>query len=197
MNPATMQPEIAPWRQHLSRHIERGASSTADWLMRHWLGILNWALGLIVLVAILTPVLAYLGIEPLAGQLFRSYHAICEQIPAHSFFLFGHQLAMCARNISLYGGMWLGTMIFRFAGRHVRPLKWHWLVLLLLPMALDGGTQLFGWRESNDLLRVVTGLLFGLGVCWFMLPFVQEAIEESSVVLPAQGRSQASTTARS
>jgi len=38
---------------------------------------------------------------------------------------------------------------------------------LILPMAWDGTTQLFGWRESTWALRVITGTLFGGGTVWF------------------------------
>ena len=174
---------IAPWRRSLSNAVETGARKSADWLIVHWLGLLNWVLGSVLLLAIVTPILSYLGFTQLAGQIFRSYHAICEQVPSHSFFIFGHQMALCARNFSLYFAIWAGTMAFRFLRNRIRPLHWSLVILLLLPMALDGGTQLFGWRESNPPLRIITGLLFGLGICWFTLPFVQEAANESAPVL--------------
>ena len=179
---------IAPWRQSFSYRVERGAIRATDWLLAHWLDLLNWGLGLIVAGALLTPVLAYLGIEPLAGQIFRAYHSICEQIPAHSFYIFGHQMAMCARNFTLYASLWVGTLIFRVVRQRLRPLPWPILVLFLLPMALDGGTQMVGLRESNAALRIITGLLFGMGICWFALPFVQDAVNESQspVAMPPQ-----------
>ena len=37
-------------------------------------------------------------------------------------------------------------------------------VLLLVPAFIDGLTQLLGYRESNNILRLVTGLLGGLGL---------------------------------
>jgi uncharacterized membrane protein len=37
-------------------------------------------------------------------------------------------------------------------------------MILLLPGGIDGITQMFGSRESNNLLRVITGLLLGIGV---------------------------------
>ena len=40
----------------------------------------------------------------------------------------------------------------------------------VLRLALDGFTQLFGWRESSWELRVATGLLFGLASAWLVLP---------------------------
>jgi hypothetical protein len=42
-------------------------------------------------------------------------------------------------------------------------------------MALDGFTQLFGWRESTWELRVSTGLLFGLASGWLVLPHLDSA----------------------
>jgi uncharacterized membrane protein len=53
----------------------------------------------------------------------------------------------------------------------------------LLPMAWDGITQMFGWRESTWVLRIVTGTLFGLGNIWFVLPLIQKSLVET---LPAQ-----------
>jgi uncharacterized membrane protein len=57
----------------------------------------------------------------------------------------------------------------------VRALDWRFWVLAMLPMALDGGTQLFGWRESNLGLRLLTGLIFGLATAWFLLPQIEQA----------------------
>lgn len=36
--------------------------------------------------------------------------------------------------------------------------------LLLIPGGIDGGTQLMGDRESTNTLRVLTGILLGLGL---------------------------------
>lgn len=36
--------------------------------------------------------------------------------------------------------------------------------LLILPGGIDGVTQLVGDRESTNLLRILTGLLLGIGV---------------------------------
>lgn len=175
---------VAPWRRRLSQRVEHAATGLSSWLLDHWLGIVNVALGFLLANAFLTPILAYWGIEPLASTMFRSYHAICDQIPSHSFFILGHQIALCSRNLALYGSIWLGSVFFRFARDKVRPLNWRWLLCFLLPMALDGGTQLFGWRESNVYLRLITGMLFGFGICWFALPFVQDAINESKTATP-------------
>ncbi|MDQ0245822.1 putative membrane protein [Bacillus fengqiuensis] len=42
-------------------------------------------------------------------------------------------------------------------------------VLLNIPMLIDGYTQLKGWRESSNLLRMVTGLMSGIGQAMFIV----------------------------
>jgi len=37
-------------------------------------------------------------------------------------------------------------------------------ILMLLPTFLDGFTQLLGSRESNNILRLFTGLIGGVGL---------------------------------
>ena len=57
---------------------------------------------------------------------------------------------------------------------------------MILPMALDGTTQMFGLRESTWELRFITGTLFGVGSAWFVLTFMQKTIEETTPP-PQQG----------
>ena len=52
------------------------------------------------------------------------------------------------------------------------------MFLLWLPMAIDGFTQLFGLRESNWELRVVTGGLFALSLVWVAFPYLERAFAE-------------------
>jgi uncharacterized membrane protein len=48
-------------------------------------------------------------------------------------------------------------------------------------MAIDGLTQLVGWRESDLLLRTLTGFLFGLGGAWFIYPRIEEVAQDLAV----------------
>jgi len=62
----------------------------------------------------------------------------------------------------------LMILSFPFRGELLSPiLSTMFGAALLLPGGIDGTTQMFGNRESNNLLRVVTGLLLGVGVVLF------------------------------
>lgn len=148
-------------------------------LLHYWTHALTLMFGLIVLTALLIPVLSYLGLDVLAKSLFFALHAICAQIPSHSFYLFGHQLGLCERNLAIYGSLFLGSLAFVVTKKRLPDIPWWLWLLLILPMALDGTTQMFGWRESTWALRVITGTLFGGATIWFVLPLVHRLLSEA------------------
>jgi len=45
-------------------------------------------------------------------------------------------------------------------------------------MAIDGGTQLVGLRQSTWWLRLVTGTLFGVGSVWVLYPQIEAAMRD-------------------
>lgn len=50
-------------------------------------------------------------------------------------------------------------------------------VIMAIPLILDGFTQLWKWRESNNALRFVTGLLFGIGQAMLISSVVWHIVE--------------------
>src|SRR6266700_4528239 len=175
----------APTRkQTLARFIQRYGLHLGSFLLHYCAHTLTLVLGLIVFIALLIPFLSYLGLDVIAKPLFFALHAICAQIPSHSFFILGHQLGLCARNLAIYSSMFLGGLVFVLSKKRLPGIPcWAW-VLLMLPMAWDGTTQLFGWRESTWALRVITGTLFGGGTIWFALPLIQKCLLETPPAHP-------------
>jgi uncharacterized membrane protein len=117
----------------------------------------------------------------------------------------GWKVAWSDRMISLYTSVWLFAVTWVPFRRKSRPLPWWGLALLLLPIAVDGGTHMIsdfagigqGFRDTNvwlalltnnnfsrtfyagdalgsfnSLMRLVTGLLAGLGIGWLVFPYV-------------------------
>lgn len=158
-----------------------------DFLTEQWATIVTIFLGIIVAIALSIPFLSYLGLDSIARPLFYTLHYVCAQIPSHSFYLFGHQLGLCARNLSIYGSMFLMSLIFSMSKKRLPGIPWWLWILMILPMAWDGTTQMFGLRESTWVLRVITGTLFGVGSIWFALPLMQKTLLETMLPpLPQQ-----------
>ena len=97
----------------------------------------------------------------------------------------GYKVALCERDVAIYGGILLFGVVFSLTGRKIKPLPWYlWLIVGILPIAVDGFSQLlsqpplgfFPYRESTPLLRSITGFLFGLTTAWFGFPIVEESM---------------------
>lgn len=95
--------------------------------------------------------------------------------------LTGYKAAICQRDTAIYGAVFLSGLFYRYWNLKGTPLNWRIYALFILPMAIDGGTQLLGMRESNWWLRSLTGILFGIGSVWFAYPHIQAAMEEVEV----------------
>jgi uncharacterized membrane protein len=84
--------------------------------------------------------------------------AFCHRRKDRSFRISRYTFPLCARCTGLWLGFVMG-LLFRVGGLHM-PLIFS--VALLLPLMVDGLTQLVGYRESNNQLRLLTGVLFGI-----------------------------------
>jgi uncharacterized membrane protein len=104
----------------------------------------------------------------------------------------GYKLALCQRDIAIYGAILGFGILFGLTKKRIPPLPLiAWVVLGILPMGLDGVSQLisqFGWeflpaRESTPLLRTITGTLFGFSTAWFSYPVIESAMADTRKLL--------------
>ncbi len=104
----------------------------------------------------------------------------------------GYKMALCERDIAIYGSILLFGILFAMTGRRIKPLHWLlWIVIGLGPVGLDGFSQLFSqmewswlvnilpYRESTPFLRVLTGALFGFMTAWFAYPYMEESMTDT------------------
>ena len=168
-------------RQGFSGYVNKFSFQIGKFLLNYWAHSITFVLGIIVLAALSVPFLSYFGLDAISKSIFFALHYLCAQVPSHSFYIFGHQLGLCARNLSIYSSMFVGCLVFLFSKKRMPGIPWWLWILMLLPMAIDGTTQLVGWRESTWELRAITGTLFGLGNIWFVLPYIQKMIIQEIV----------------
>jgi uncharacterized membrane protein len=115
----------------------------------------------------------------------------------------GYKVALCQRDVAIYGAILLFGLIFGLTGRRLKSLPiWLWLLLGIVPIALDGVSQLLGqivaqpglsfleplslilpFRESTPFLRTLTGFLFGFMTAWFGYPLVEETMLDTRTLL--------------
>jgi len=95
----------------------------------------------------------------------------------------GYKLPVCARDVAIYLAMLLGALMLPLVRKiesDLWPNKWL-LVAACVPIAIDGFTQLFGWRESSNFLREITGAIVGFALPFYIVPMLNslwEIVEE-------------------
>lgn len=94
----------------------------------------------------------------------------------------GYQIAICQRDLATFGALLAASLVWAWvARRRAGPppvLPGAWYLAALVPIGLDGLTQLVGWRTSTPLLRTATGAVFGAATAMFVLPLVAAAMSE-------------------
>lgn len=180
--------------------FERRMNSTMAWCLRHWLLFAN---GLVLLyggLPWLSPLAHLAGQHWLGNLLFAIYTRLCHQKPEQSLFLSGYQVAFCERETVMYTALLVGGLLFVFLRKQIKPLPIRIGLLLLLPMLLDGGSQLIDDLVRNPILRgtddtigsfnfwtrVVTGLLFAIAVVWTVYPRLERDLPTVQVGAAAE-----------
>jgi uncharacterized membrane protein len=92
--------------------------------------------------------------------------------------LLGYKVGICQRDVAIYGSIFVGGLIFALVRTRVKPLPLKLFLILLIPLAVDGLTQMFGLRVSNWWLRSITGAIFGFAAVFLAYPYVQAAMDE-------------------
>ena len=82
----------------------------------------------------------------------------CHQMPERSFFVHGYQCPLCARCTGLMIGYIMAIVTW-----HLVDIPPFCSAVICIPLVVDGATQYVHWRESNQILRLITGILCGVG----------------------------------
>lgn len=104
----------------------------------------------------------------------------------------GYKVALCQRDIALYGSILLFGLLYGATRRRIPPLPWYlWVLFGILPVALDGLSQLLSqppfnflpYRESTPFFRLLTGALFGFTTAWFGFPVIEESMRDTQEMM--------------
>lgn len=124
----------------------------------------------------------------------------------------GYKMALCERDIAIYGFVLIFGLLYallrdRF---NIRPLPiLVFIIIGMVPIALDGFSQLFGYyatpidgsaaqgiqasignifalRESPPYLRFATGALFGFMLGWLVYPHIDKGMKATEMEMEAK-----------
>jgi uncharacterized membrane protein len=128
---------------------------------------------LILMSLIIGAPLALSAGHPFWGlTIYRSFSYVCHQIPERSFFIAGHQFAVCARCTGLYAGFAAATIVYPLVRslRQTEAPARQWLFLAAAPLAIDFAVGYLGIWENTHSTRFASGALLGAVAVFYVLP---------------------------
>lgn len=223
-----------------------GLSRANRFFARHWLGMISFGLGVLVILPIAAPILMHLGWYQAGFSIYHLYSYLCHQLPERSYYLFGTmfmhplseiqaawkntsdasilrmfdgnptmgwKIAWSDRMVAMYTSAWLFGIAWWAGRKRLDRFNFKTLLALTLPLVIDGFTHTIsdlagieqGFRETNTWLRIITqnlystsfytgnawgsfnawvrlisGVLFGLGIVGYFYPRIEEKMDEWS-----------------
>ncbi|MBN1217840.1 MAG: DUF2085 domain-containing protein [Anaerolineae bacterium] len=142
------------------------------WLSRHWLAVFNTFLFLYVGLPFLAPLLLANGFYQAADAIYSLYSAACHQFPSRAYFILGEQVALCQRDIAIYGTLLIGGLLFSLVRHQLKPPALRWYVFFMMPIALDAGLAMASewlaagvpmitlWAIGLIALGITSGILY-------------------------------------
>jgi uncharacterized membrane protein len=89
---------------------------------------------------------------------------LCHQKADRSLFINGNQMPFCTRCTAIWLGLAIGLGFMVLYAKELNEKFFVAIILSLIPIGVDGIGQLFGFWESTNVIRFITGLLAGM-VC--------------------------------
>lgn len=102
---------------------------------------------------------------------------LCHERADRSFFINENQMPFCSRCTAIWVGLAVGIGFMLFYKIKLNEKFIFLIVLGLIPIGIDGLFQLFGFWESNNFTRVVTGLLIGV-ICGIAIGIIVDEVNE-------------------
>jgi uncharacterized membrane protein len=101
------------------------------------------------------------------------FRLFCHGIPRRCLTLWNVPMPICARCTAIYGGALAGLILMRLLPAMSERAARMAMAIAATPLAIDGLTQLTTLRESTNALRLITGVLGGIGFALWALTAVE------------------------
>jgi uncharacterized membrane protein len=140
-----------------------------------------WLISVLVVLSVIclivvAPVAAASGHSDIAKGIYGAFATLCHQLPERSYFIDGHQLAVCSRCTGVYAGFAFTLLLYPLIRSLKNPVmpRPSWLLLAALPLAIDFGVNFFGFWHNTHTSRLLTGAFLGSAVVFYVMPGIIE-----------------------
>lgn len=100
---------------------------------------------------------------------------VCHQRPERSFFISGHQIAVCARCLGLYAGSALAAPVALIAASSIASPRARWFAIAAAaPTAITWSLEFAGFVHFSRVVRFAAALPLGAVAAWLVMSVLSE-----------------------
>ena len=107
---------------------------------------------------------------------YKFFSPVCHQFDSRSLHIETIKFSVCARCTGIYNGFLIGLLLLPFLKKYEINRTKLWLILSVIPIIIDVGFSVFTLYESTNLLRIGTGLFFGVVSSFLLYKYLEDAI---------------------
>lgn len=113
--------------------------------------------------------------------------SVCHQIPERTIHINEMPLPICARDAGIYLGVFI-VMVYCIIRRRLQADKPPSiavsivLAVLMIPMMIDAVSSYASIRQTNNTIRFVTGIFFGMSIAVFLIPAANYKVYEPNKI---------------
>lgn len=105
---------------------------------------------------------------------------LCHQKPERSLFINGNEMPFCARCVAIWLGLAFGLGYMVFFTIELNERFFYAIIVSLIPLGIDGVGQLFGFWESTNIIRILTGIPAGI-ICGVAIGVIVDEIRSMHI----------------
>jgi len=138
---------------------------------RKILFILAYGVTIWLILIILAPLFRSLEIsifKIVSEYMYFFFEPVCHQIPERSILLNSEPMAVCTRCFAIYFGAFI-FLLFIIIQKKIYNLNPGWMIIFSLPAIIDFMLEKLGFYVNIPIIRVLTGLIFGVAIIHLIL----------------------------
>ena len=116
----------------------------------------------------------------ISDYMYFFFEPVCHQIPERSILLYSESMTVCTRCFAIYFGafIFLILIIVQKKRYYINP---SWMIFFSLPTVIDFVLEKFGLYVNIPIIRVITGLIFGVAIIYLILYSILDAKNENKL----------------
>ena len=136
--------------------------------------------GYLAIISVLAPIFEEYYFYSVSNYFYNALSNICHQYPTRSLWIMNRPMGLCSRCFAIYASFSI-SLIFLPLLKNRKYIVL--LCFLFLPLIVDGVLQYYNIKESDNVSRVLSGVLFGIASSMIYKYFMYNLLDTLKIIL--------------